>query len=284
VKQENRAENALLEVEKATVVFNKGQSSQVRALDELSLSVAEGDYVTIVGSNGAGKSTLLNLVAGSVAAQSRCLRFEGRDITGVPDFRRAAFIARVFQNPLAGTSPAMSVEENLALAHARGRRRGLRLAVTRSRRELFRGEVMRVGLRLEDRLTQMASVLSGGERQSLTVIMATLEKPRILLLDEHTAALDPRTERQVMQLTDTLIREQQLTTLMVTHNLEHALNYGNRMIMMHRGKVLIELDEKEKSSMDVHGALDLFHKQDAMLADAVLMGTGRPTEGRPSVD
>ncbi|MEX2645963.1 MAG: ATP-binding cassette domain-containing protein [Gaiellaceae bacterium] len=265
---------ALLEIEGATVIFNKGQSSEIRALNEFTLSIADGDYVTIVGSNGAGKSTLLNMVAGNVGPESGRVRFENRDITPLPDFRRAAFIARVFQNPLAGTSPAMSVEENLALAFARGRRRGLRLAVTRSRRESFRHALERVGLHLEDKLTQMASVLSGGERQSLTVIMATLKQPRILLLDEHTAALDPRTEREVMELTDALIRENRLTTLMVTHNLEHALRYGNRMIMMHRGKVLIELDQEQKATMDVHGALDLFHKQDAMLTDATLIGAG----------
>jgi putative ABC transport system ATP-binding protein len=262
----------LLEVRAVDVVYNRGQSGEVRALDRMSLELAEGDYVTVVGSNGAGKSTLLNLIAGSVTAERGRLLLAGNDIGRQPDYRRAGYLARVFQNPLAGTSPDMSIEENLALAYARGRRRGVRLAVTASRRALFREHVSRLGLGLENRLSAMTSTLSGGQRQSLTVIMATLKRPRILLLDEHTAALDPRTEGEVMRLTDELINEHNLTTLMVTHNLDHALRYGNRMLMMHRGRTLLELTREEKASMDVHDALDLFHKQDAILADSVLMG------------
>ena len=265
----------LLDIANAEVLFGRGTPTEVAALRGVSLQLEPGDYLSVVGSNGAGKSTLLNVISGAVELSTGRVTFDGQDITTEPDYKRAGDVARVFQNPLAGTCPSLSIEENLVLAETRGLRRGLRLGVTTDRRRAFRTVLAPLGLGLEDRMSELVEALSGGQRQSLTVMMATLRTPQLLLLDEHTAALDPRMQRQVMGLTDELIRSGSLTTVMVTHNLQQALTYGNRLIMMHRGRILLQLDADEKAGMSVQNLLELFEGTDFMVTDTVVLDDAR---------
>ena len=275
----------LLDISNAEVLFGRGTPTEVSALRGVSFQLEPGDYVSVVGSNGAGKSTLLNVISGAVELSGGRVMFEGQDITTEPDYKRAGDIARVFQNPLAGTCPSLSIEENLVLAETRGLRRGLRFGVTGDRRQTFRTVLTPLGLGLEDRMSELVEALSGGERQSLTVIMATLRTPRLLLLDEHTAALDPRMQLQVMGLTDALIHGDDLTTVMVTHNLQYALKYGNRLVMMHRGRILLQLEAEEKAGMSVQDLLELFEGTDFSLTDTVMLDDarkgGEPDESNP---
>lgn len=241
----------LLTLKSVTKIFNKGTQDEKRALDDFSLEVAGGDFITIIGSNGAGKTTLLNVIAGTIEADEGQVMVDGQNVTKWPDFQMAQFISRVFQSPTMGTAGDMTIEENLCMAELRGKKRGLRWGVTRGRRARYREVLQVLDLGLEDRLKQAVGLLSGGQRQSLTLLMTTLAMPKVLLLDEHTAALDPRTATKVMDLTDSMVRKNNLTTLMVTHNMTQALKYGNRMVMLHQGRVQLDIQGEEKTKLTV---------------------------------
>jgi putative ABC transport system ATP-binding protein len=234
-----------------TKIFNQGTQDEKRALDDFSIEVADSDFITIIGSNGAGKTTLLNVIAGTVEPDEGQLIVDGQDVTRWPDFKMAQFISRVFQSPTMGTAGEMTIEENLCMAELRGKKRGLKWGVTGSRRSSYKEILKVLDLGLEDRLKQSVGMLSGGQRQSLTLLMTTLALPRVLLLDEHTAALDPRTAAKVMDLTDAMVRENKLTTLMVTHNMNQALKYGNRMVMLHQGRIQLDIQGEDKKKMTV---------------------------------
>ncbi len=250
----------MLELENVIKVFNRGTQDEKRALDGIDLVVEKGDFVTIIGSNGAGKSTLLNVIAGTHQPDEGHVRINGRDVTRWPEYRLACYIARVFQDPTMGTAGAMTIEENLALAERRGKRRGLQWGVTADHRRRFREILKILDLGLEDRLKLATGLLSGGQRQSLTLLMATLSLPKVLLLDEHTAALDPRTAEKVTLLTDQIVRENNLTTLMVTHNMNQALKHGNRMIMLHQGRIQMDVRGEEKKNLTVAELIAKFGK------------------------
>lgn len=262
----------MLVVRGLTKRFTVGGSVKV-AVDRVDLTVPAGQFVAIVGSNGAGKSTLLNLIAGRHLPDEGTIRLNGVDITDWSEHRRAAFIGRVFQDPLHGTAASMTIEENLAIAACRGKRRGLRRGVTAADRRRFRERLAQLGLGLEERLRTPVGLLSGGQRQSLSLIMATLARPSLLLLDEHTAALDPKTARQVLELTTRIVSEYGLTTLMVTHNLEHALRVGDRTIMMHEGAIVLDVSGPERARMTVQDLLDEFSRVRGrqLLDDRVLL-------------
>ena len=241
----------LLTLKSITKIFNRGTQDEKRALDAFSLDVADGDFITIIGSNGAGKTTLLNVIAGTIEVDDGQVIVDGQDVTKWPDFQMAQFISRVFQSPTMGTAGDMTIEENLCMAELRGKKRGLKWGVTRDRRASYREILQVLDLGLEDRLKQSVGLLSGGQRQSLTLLMTTLAMPKVLLLDEHTAALDPRTATKVMDLTDSMVRKNNLTTLMVTHNMTQALKYGNRMVMLHQGRIQLDIQGEEKKKLTV---------------------------------
>ena len=236
----------MLNVEHISKTFNRGTINEKRALNDLSLSLADGDFVTVIGGNGAGKSTLLNAVAGVWPVDDGKIEISGEDVTGMPEYQRARYIGRVFQDPMMGTAPNMQIEENLALANRRGKKRGLRWGVTQQEKALYRERLATLGLGLEDRMTARVGLLSGGQRQALTLLMAALQAPKILLLDEHTAALDPATAAKVLELSDQIIREHKLTAMMITHNMTDAIRHGNRLIMMDRGRIVLDIAGEEK--------------------------------------
>ncbi|HRV73273.1 MAG TPA: ABC transporter ATP-binding protein [Eubacteriales bacterium] len=250
----------MLEVKNLTVVFNQGTINEKQVLNNLSLTLEDGDFVTVIGGNGAGKSTLLNCVAGSIIPNSGSIRIDGQDVTNCAEFKRAAYLGRVFQDPLMGTAGDMWIEDNMALALRRGKRHGLHWGIGAKERALFRKELSSLGLGLEDRLNTSVKLLSGGQRQALTLLMATMQKPKLLLLDEHTAALDPKTAEKVLKLSDKLVSENSLTTLMVTHNMRDAIAYGNRLIMMQSGSVVLDISGEEKQSLTVESLLARFAK------------------------
>jgi putative ABC transport system ATP-binding protein len=239
-------------------VFFLGTVNEIMALNKINLQIKKGDFVTVIGSNGAGKSTLLNVVSGVEMVDAGTLELAGRDVTACPEHKRAADIGRIDQNPLAGTAAEMTIEENLAMAYLRGQKRGLSRAVTGKRRKIFRDVLAETGLGLEHRLQTPVGTLSGGQRQALALVMATLTLPKLLLLDEHTAALDPKAARQIMEITAHLVQAKQLTTLMITHNMEQALRFGNRLIMMHRGRIVLDLNQEEKSKLTVPQLVEKF--------------------------
>lgn len=241
-----------------TKIFNQGTQDEKRALNQIDLEVNAGDFITIIGSNGAGKSTLLNIIAGTYQPEEGRLVIDQQDVTTTPDYKMAAYISRVFQSPTMGTAGKMTIAENLSLAECRGARRGLKWGVTRTRKKRYEELLKVLELGLEDRLNQSVGLLSGGQRQSLTLLMATLSLPKLLLLDEHTAALDPRTAAKVSDLTDRMVEENQLTTLMVTHNMKQAIRCGNRMIMLHEGKVQFDIQGKDKESLTVEEVVKRF--------------------------
>lgn len=243
-----------------TKYFNRGSVNEVLSLDRVDLDIARGDFVTLIGSNGAGKSTLLNCVAGSLFPDEGRLTLDDRDITFWPEHRRAGFIGRVFQNPLLGTCATLSIAQNLSIAAKRGSRRGFGQGVRRRERDAFRAQLKVLGLGLEERLQDKVGLLSGGQRQALTMIMATLVRPEVLLLDEHTAALDPKTANQILTLTESLVAELKLTTLMVTHNMNQALIFGNRLVMMHMGRVIMDVKGREKRGLKVTDLLARFYE------------------------
>ncbi len=251
----------VLELQKVRLEFMRGAVESVVALDGVDLSVQEQDFITIIGSNGAGKSTLLNVVAGVFPPErGGKVIIDGNDVTNWPEYRRAGFIGRVWQDPGMGTAGHLTIEENLSLAYKRGRTRLLRSALGKRRRELYREALSHLDLGLEKRFKSLVGTLSGGQRQSLALVMATISKPAILLLDEHIATLDPRTAKKVLDLTELIVREERMTAMMVTHNMEHALQYGNRLVMMHQGKIVVDIDGERKSKLTINDLIASFER------------------------
>ncbi len=262
----------MIRIEQCTKYFHRGSVNEVLALNNISLSIKEGDFITVIGSNGAGKSTLLNYIAGSFFADSGRLLVDDTDISRWPEYKRARWIARVFQNPLLGTFASGTIEQNMALAKKRGKPRGLGRGVKPQDYEFFREQLQHLGLGLETRMHDVVGLLSGGQRQALTLLMATMTHPAILLLDEHTAALDPKTAHKVIELTETLIAEQNLTSLMVTHQMKHALDLGNRLIMMHQGQIIFDVEGEAKKKLHVEDLLHKFYEvQGEEMSDRILL-------------
>lgn len=253
--------------------FNANTINEKKALVNLNLTIETGDFVTVIGGNGAGKSTMLNLIAGVFPCDGGRIVLDGEDLTRQPEYRRAKLLGRVFQDPMMGTASEMGIEENLAMAYRRGRGRGLRWGIRGEERALYQEKLKTLELGLEDRLSSKVGLLSGGQRQALTLLMATLQKPRLLLLDEHTAALDPKTARRVLELTDEIIARDRLTTLMVTHNMRDAIRVGNRLIMMHEGRIILDIQGEEKKKLEVKDLLEMFEKAsgNAMDNDRMLL-------------
>jgi len=240
--------------------FNPKTVNEKIALTGVNLHLDDGDFVTVIGGNGAGKSTTLNAIAGVWPIDEGQIILDGKDLTHLPEHRRAAMLGRVFQDPMTGTAATMQIEENLALASRRGAKRTLRVGITRAEREIYREKLKTLGLGLEDRMTTKVGLLSGGQRQALTLLMSSLKKPQLLLLDEHTAALDPRTAEKVLHLTRDIVAENKLTTMMVTHNMRDAIAYGNRLIMMHEGRIILDIKGEEKKNLTVEMLLEQFAK------------------------
>ena len=250
----------MLEVKQIWKTFNAGTVNEKQALRGISLTLNDGDFCTVIGGNGAGKSTLLNAVAGTFPVDAGSISLGGVDVTKLPEHKRAQYIGRVFPDPMLGTAPTMQIEENLALAARRGKSRGLRWGITKTEREDYIQRLKILDLGLEKRLTSKVGLLSGGQRQALTLLMATLIKPQLLLLDEHTAALDPKTAAKVLDATDRLVAKDHLTTLMITHNMKDAISHGNRLIMMYEGRIVIDVSGEEKKKLTVPQLRDLFSK------------------------
>ena len=248
----------MLEIKNISKTFNPGTINEKKALSDLSLTLKDGDFVTVIGGNGAGKSTLLNAVAGVWPVDCGSILLDGEDITALPEHKRAKYIGRVFQDPMMGTAPNMQMEENLALAMRRGQRRGLRWGVTKAERQEYREKLKTLGLGLEDRMTVKVGLLSGGQRQALTLLMASLRKPKLLLLDEHTAALDPATAAKVLELSDQIVAENGLTALMITHNMSDAIKHGNRLIMMDQGRIILDIEGEDKRHLTKKDLMDKF--------------------------
>ena len=248
----------MLELVNVRKTFNPKTVNEKVALDGVNLRLADGDFVTVIGGNGAGKSTMLNAIAGVWPVDSGRIAIDGYELTHLPEHRRAALLGRVFQDPMTGTAATMQIEENLALAARRGQRRTLRVGITRQERSAYREKLAALGLGLEDRMTAKVGLLSGGQRQALTLLMATLKKPKLLLLDEHTAALDPRTAQKVLELSERIVTENGLMTLMVTHNMRDAIRYGNRLIMMNEGRVILDISGEEKKRLTVEMLMNAF--------------------------
>ena len=248
----------MLRVENICKTFFAGTINEKKALQGLSLHLKPGDFVTVIGGNGAGKSTLMNSIAGVFPIDSGKIIIDGNDITKTPEHKRAKYIGRVFQDPMMGTAATMGIEENLALAYRRGQKRGLGSGITNEERELYREKLATLGLGLENRMTSKVGLLSGGQRQALTLLMATMNKPKLLLLDEHTAALDPKTALKVLTLSARIVEENHLTTMMITHNMKDAIKYGNRLIMMHEGHIIYDVAGEEKQKLHVSDLLAKF--------------------------
>lgn len=250
----------MLTISNVRKTFNKGTINEKKALQGINLHLKPGDFVTIIGGNGAGKSTMLNMIAGVYPIDSGKIEIDGVNISREPEHKRAQYIGRVFQDPMRGTAAGMQIQENLALALRRGRRRGLSWHIKNEELDFYREALTRLDLGLQTRMTSKVGLLSGGQRQALTLLMATLEKPKLLLLDEHTAALDPKTAKKVLELTDEIVTEQELTTLMVTHNMKDAIQYGNRLIMMHEGRIIYDVEGEEKKNLQVEDLLKKFEE------------------------
>ena len=250
----------MLELKNIYKTFNPGTINEKVALNGVSLSLNDGDFVTVIGGNGAGKSTLLNAVAGAWFVDEGNILIDGNDVTRLPEYKRAIYLGRVFQDPMTGTAATMEIQENLALAKRRGNKRFLRPGITKQEREEYVSLLASLGLGLENRLTSKVGLLSGGQRQALTLLMATLKKPKLLLLDEHTAALDPKTAAKVLSITDQIVNRDHLTTLMITHNMRDAILHGNRLIMMSEGKIILDISGEEKKKLTVKDLLEQFEK------------------------
>ncbi|MCH4239151.1 MAG: ABC transporter ATP-binding protein [Oscillospiraceae bacterium] len=248
----------MLELSHVCKTFNPGTVNEKQALRDISLRLEPGDFITVIGGNGAGKSTLLNLIAGVYPCDGGTITVDNEDVTHLPEYKRANFLGRVFQDPMRGTAGDMNIEENLAMAYRRGKPRTLRWGITKEERTLYHDKLAKLGLGLEERMTNKVGLLSGGQRQALTLLMATLQRPKLLLLDEHTAALDPKTAETVLQHTNEIIGGEHLTALMVTHNMHHAIQYGNRIIMMNDGQVLFDISGEEKKGLKVEDLLERF--------------------------
>ena len=250
----------MLKITNLQKTFNPGTVNAKTALGGFDLTINEGDFVTVIGGNGAGKSTLLNAIAGVWKPDYGTIEIDGVDVTNMPEYKRAAFLGRVFQDPMKGTSPDMEIAENLAIAARRGTKRKLIWGIKKGERKKYRELLATLELGLEDRLSAKVGLLSGGQRQAVTLLMATLKKPKLLLLDEHTAALDPKTAAKVLEITDKLVHENRLTTLMITHNMHDAIAHGNRLIMMHEGKVAVDISGEAKQKLTIAELLGLFEK------------------------
>ena len=248
----------MLDIEGIYKTFNPGSINEKHALNGVELHLAEGDFVTVIGGNGAGKSTMLNAVAGVWPVDEGRIKIDGVDVTNLPEYKRAAYLGRVFQDPMTGTAANMEIDENLALAARRGKKRGLSWEISKGELEQYREALASLDLGLEDRLTAKVGLLSGGQRQALTLLMATIVKPKLLLLDEHTAALDPKTAAKVLEITDKIISENHLTALMVTHNMNDAIRHGNRLIMMNGGRIILDVSGEEKKRLSVEDLLKKF--------------------------
>ena len=248
----------MLEMRHITKVFNKGSVDEKVALNDLSLTLNDGEFVTVIGGNGAGKSTMQNAICGTWLPDSGQILLDGVDVTALPEHKRANYLGRVYQDPMTGTAAGLQIEENLALAARRGQKRTLRMGIRNREREEYRQLLAPLGLGLETRLAAKVGTLSGGQRQALTLLMATLKKPKLLLLDEHTAALDPRTAAKVMELTEKIVTENRLTTLMITHNMRDAIRYGSRLVMLHEGRVILDISGEEKQKLMVPDLLEMF--------------------------
>ena len=250
----------MLEINNVYKTFNPGTVNEKVALNGLNLTLKDGDFVTVIGGNGAGKSTMLNAVAGVFPVDAGSIRIDGTDVTRLPEHKRAQYIGRVFQDPMMGTAASMQIEENLALAARRGKRRGLRFGIGKAEREHYRELLKILELGLEDRMTTKVGLLSGGQRQAVTLLMATLQRPKLLLLDEHTAALDPKTAAKVLETTERIIQRDKLTTLMITHNMRDAIVHGNRLVMMYEGRVVIDVAGEDKKKLTVEDLLGQFER------------------------
>ena len=251
----------MLNIQNLSKTFYPGTVNEKKALDQVDLTLLDGDFVSIIGSNGAGKSTLLGAIAGSFLADSGRILLNGQDITLMPEYRRASHIGRLFQDPMKGTAPSMTIEENLALAYMRSGRQGFSLGVKKADRRYFQERLAQLGLGLEDRLTTKMGLLSGGQRQAVTLLMATIVTPKLLLLDEHTAALDPATAQKVLDITKAIVSEHHITTMMVTHNMKSSLQLGNRTLMMNNGSIILDIQGAERDSMTVEKLLALFSEK-----------------------
>lgn len=266
----------MLKVAQLSKVFNPNTINENRVFDKLSLDVDDGDFVSIIGSNGAGKSTLLNMISGTIQADSGSILLDGDEVINKPEYVRCKSIGRVFQDPSKGVAPNMTILENIALADNKGNRFGFGLGINKKRIDYYKEMLREVNLGLEDKLHNKVQLLSGGQRQALTLLMSVMSKPKLLLLDEHTAALDPKTSEKIMEITRKIVKESGITTLMVTHNLKHAIENGNRLFMMHRGEVLVDVKGKEKEKLDTNSLLELFEKANGngedSLSDRTLFG------------
>ena len=250
----------MLKINHIAKTFNPGTITEKRALADVDLHLNEGDFVTVIGGNGAGKSTMLNAVAGVFPVDRGSIEIGGVDVTNLPEYKRARYLGRVFQDPMTGTAATMNIEENMALAMRRGERRGLRWGISNMERDMYREQLHTLGLGLEDRLSSKVGLLSGGQRQALTLLMATLRTPKLLLLDEHTAALDPKTAAKVLELSEKIIAEQKLTAMMITHNMKDAIAMGNRLIMMNEGRIVVDVSGEEKKKLTREDLMGLFEK------------------------
>ena len=250
----------MLKLSHVKKTFNKGTVTEKRALTGVDLTLNDGDFVTVIGGNGAGKSTLLNMIAGVYPLDSGVIELDGTDISRLSESQRAKYLGRVFQDPMTGTAATMNIEENMALAMRRGERRGLRWGISNMERDMYREQLHTLGLGLEDRLSSKVGLLSGGQRQALTLLMATLRTPKLLLLDEHTAALDPKTAAKVLELSAKIIAEQKLTAMMITHNMKDAIAMGNRLIMMNEGRIVVDVSGEEKKRLTRADLMGLFEK------------------------
>jgi len=250
----------MLEIKNVYKTFNAGTVNEKVALRGLNLELKDGEFVTVIGGNGAGKSTMLNCVSGAYTVEEGQIIIDGVDVTHLPEYKRAKYIGRVFQDPMMGTAATMQIEENLALAARRGKKRTLKVGITKAEREQYREQLKILELGLEDRMTTKVGLLSGGQRQALTLLMATLQEPKLLLLDEHTAALDPKTAAKVLEVTQKIVEKSKLTTLMITHNMRDAIAYGNRLVMMYDGRVVVDVSGEEKKNLTVEQLLSLFSK------------------------
>lgn len=264
----------MLKLEQINKVFNESTPDEKIALDEINLELTSGDFVTVIGSNGAGKSTMLNMISGALTPDFGTIEIAGKDVTKLPEFVRSQMIGRVFQDPMAGTAPSMTIEENLAMAYSRDKKRLLRRGVDKKRREFFRSALETLHLNLENRLNAKVGMLSGGERQALSLLMATFTQPSILLLDEHTAALDPSRAELITNLTKELVEKDQLTTLMITHNMQQALDLGNRLIMMDKGQIILEVEAEEKKGLTIDKLMAEFQRirGEKLTSDKALLG------------
>ena len=257
----------MLKIETITKIFSPGNINEKKAIDNLSLTLDNGEFVTVIGGNGAGKSTLLNCIAGVFELDAGHIYLDGADISYAPEYKRSKYIGRVFQDPLLGTAFDMTIEENLAIAYAKAKTRGLALGIKKTEAKIFKDKLARLGLGLEDRIYQKVGLLSGGQRQALTLLMATIVKPKLLLLDEHTAALDPAAARQVLDLTRQLITEHKLSTIMVTHNMKNALDSGTRTKMMHDGSIILDLQGTDRVNMTVENLIKQFNRKSGETLD-----------------